>query len=358
MKDSWLTQIYWGNTVTEYLIAAGIIVIGLIVLRIIRTVVVLKLRKVARKTDTKLDDAIIKIIRKGILPLLYVILVYFALQSLSLHPFLDKALHVAMVVVLVFFVVRIITSVADSSLEYYLQKQGRPQAKAGLRGMMIIVQVVLWVFGLVFLLGNLGYNIGAILAGLGIGGIAVALAAQNILADLFAYFSILFDRPFDVGEFLILEDQLGTVTHVGIKTTRIQSLWGEELSYSNKNMLNAWIHNYSRMEKRRAVFGLNVSYDTPADKLESISEEVKKIILMQDKVTLDRVHFFEFREYYLYFEAVYYSMEPGYNEYRDKQQKINLAICRKFEEMGIRFAFSTEHTVWLNKQEERLTGNN
>src|SRR5690606_18076182 len=139
---------------------------------------------------------------------------------------------------------------------------------------------------------------------------------------------------------LILEDHLGTVKHIGIKTTRIESLTGEELSYSNQNMLNAWIHNYSRMEKRRVVFGLNVSYDTPADTIERIPGEIKKIINAQNKVQLDRVHFAQFREYYLYFEAVYYSMEPGYGEFMDKQQKINIAICRKFEEMGVKFAFS------------------
>lgn len=357
----WLQQIYWGNTVKAYLIAIGIIVIGFIILRIIRTIVLRKLQRVAKKTESDIDDVLMRIINRGVLPLLYLGLIYSAVMTLNLSPFLSKALHVAMVVILVFFVVRMIIAVVDFALGFYLQKQGRPEAKAGLSGVMVIIQVVLWVFGLVFLLGNLGYNIVTILTGLGIGGIAVALAAQNILADIFAYFSILFDRPFDVGDFLIIEGQLGTVTHIGIKTTRIQSLWGEELSYSNKNMLNQWIHNYSRMDKRRAVFGLNVSYNTPAGKLEQIPEEVKKIILAQDNVSLDRVHFFEFREYYIYFEAVYYSLNPDYGVYRDIQQKINLAICRKFEEMGVKFAFSTDRAVYMqngshsNSHDDRIS---
>lgn len=343
----WLQQVYWGNTIKAYLIAVGIIIVGFIVLRIIHTIALKKLQQIAKKTESNIDDALMKIINKGVLPLLYLGLIYTAVMTLDLSSFLSRALHVAMVVILVFFIVRIIISVIDFALSFYLQKQGRPEAKAGLRGVMVITQVVLWVLGLVFLLGNLGYNILTILTGLGIGGIAVALAAQNLLADIFAYFSILFDRPFDVGEFLIIGSELGTVTHIGIKTTRIQSLSGEEISYSNKNMLNEWIHNYSRMEKRRAVFGLNVSYSTPADKLEQIPEEVKKIILAQEKINLDRVHFAAFKDYYLYFEAVYYVLNPDYTLYMNIQQAINLAICRKFEEMGVKFAFSTDRAVYL-----------
>lgn len=345
----WNQTLLWGNSLKDYIIAAAIIVGGILVLQVIKSIVLRRLHKWAAKTETSVDDLILDMLKKGVLPLLYLILVYIAVCTLQLNDFLKKALDVAMVVVIVFFVVRVLTMGIKSLMAYHFAKQGRAEAQNATKGVVIIIQVILWVIGLVFLLGNLGYNITTILAGMGIGGIAIALAAQTILGDIFAYFSILFDRPFEVGEFLIIEDQLGTVIRIGIKTTRIQSLSGEELSYSNQNMLNQWIHNYSRMEKRRAVFGFNVSYDTPVEKLERIPEEVKKIILAQEKVTLDRVHFAQFQEYNLYFEGVYYSMEPGYGEYMDKQQKINLAICRLFEEMDVKFAFSTTRNVYLHR---------
>lgn len=341
----WLHQTYWNNTVLSWLGCIGIIAVGFIILRILKRVALNRLKQYFKKTKTNADDFALKLAESSVLPLCYAGLVCFAIDTLSLHPTVEKILHVAIMVVLVYFVVRIFISFINFFLVLYLEKQNRPQAKEGLRGVMIMVKVMLWIFGLVFLLGNLGYDIKTLLAGLGIGGVAIALAAQSILSDVFAYFAILFDRPFDVGEFLIIGDELGTVTHIGVKTTRIQSLWGEELSYSNKNMLNSWIHNYSRMERRRAVFGLCVSYDTPADKLGQIPEEVKKIINTQEKILIDRVHFFEFRDYGLYFEAVYYSLEPGYTEYRDKQQNINLAVYRKFEEMGVKFAFSTDRYI-------------
>lgn len=343
--DQWLKQVFWGNTTLSYLICIGIILAGFLVLKVLGRLVLSRLKKYFQKTKTNADDLALNLFKNSILPACYAGLIYFAVSTLNLHPEFEKILHVAIAVVLVYFGVRIIITSINFLLGFYLQKQNRLQAKEGLKGVMIMVKVTLWIFGIVFLLGNLGYDIKTLLAGLGIGGIAIALAAQSILSDVFAYFAILFDRPFDVGEFLIIGDELGTVTRIGVKTTRIQSLWGEELSYSNKNMLNTWIHNYSRMERRRAVFGLNVSYDTPAERLEQIPGEVKKIISAQDKVLVDRVHFFEFREYYLYFECVYYSLESGYNEYRDKQQKINLAICRKFEQMGVKFAFSTNRSI-------------
>lgn len=348
----WNKNILWGNSLKEYAIAVGIVVVGIIILNILKYVVFKRIKKIAQKTETTVDDLILKMITKGILPLLYIIVLYIAFTSLNLNDFLTKALKIAMAVVTVFYVVRILIMGVDSLLTYYLKRKGKEQTKGAMSGIMIMVQIVLWVFGLVWLLGNLGYDIGSLLAGLGIGGIAIALAAQNFLGNVLAYFSVLFDRPYEVGEFLIIEDKLGTVTHIGIMTTRIQSLSGEELSYSNKNMLNQWIHNYSRMEKRRAVFGFNVSYDTPPDILERIPDEVKQIILAQNKVMLDRVHFAQFKDYYLYFEAVYYSMEPGYGEYMDKQQNINLAIMRKFEEMGVKFAFATNRSIYMQPNQK------
>ncbi len=344
---------YWGNSPKEYAVAVGIVIIAVILFQIFKGLAKRAIYKKMQQTDSRIGDLILRVIRFGVLPLLYIVALYIAVNTLSLSVFMKKAIDIAMAVVTVFFVVRILIMTIQTALEYYLEQKGRKETKNALSGVLLIVQIVLWTFGLVFLLGNLGYGIGSILAGLGIGGIAIALAAQNILADIFAYFSILFDKPYEVGDFLIMSSgELGTVTHIGIKTTRIQSLSGEELIYSNKNMLDQWIHNYNRMEKRRAVFDFYVSYETSPAQLKKIPEEVKKIINAQNKVLLDRVHFFDFGEYGLHFQGVYYSMEPGYGAYRDKQQNINLSIMELLEKMDVQFAFATNREVSLKKKSE------
>jgi len=347
--NDWMKQIYWNNTVKDYLVALGIIIVGIIVLSIIRNIVLQRFRHFAKRTETDIDDFVLKIIQRSILPLCYAALVYFALKTLALSVKFDRVLHVVLVVVFVFFIVRLLGFVIEYLLGKYLQKEGRAKTNNALKGVMIIVRILLFTFGLIFLLDNLGYNVVTILTGLGIGGIAIALAAQTILGDIFAYFSILFDRPFEIGDFLIIDDKLGTVEHIGIKTTRINSVSGEQIIYSNKNLTESWIHNYARMEKRRAVFGFNIPYDTPVDKIAAIPGIVKDIITGKENVAFDRAHFATFEESYLHFEAVYYSLSPDYTAYMNVQQSINLDIMRAFEKMGVSFAFPAR-TVRLQQQ--------
>lgn len=346
----WLKQIYFGNTVQEYLIAAGIIVAGIIILAVIKSLVIRRLHRFAQKSETDIDDFVLKLIQRSMLPLCYALLIYFSLKTLNLGDKSVQIIHVVLVVVFVFFIVRLLSFIIEYLLGLYLKKEGRIKTNNALRGVMIIVRIVLFTFGLIFLLDNLGYDVVTILTGLGIGGIAIALAAQNILGDIFAYFSILFDRPFEIGDFLSVEDKLGTVEHIGIKTTRINSLSGEELVYSNKKLTDAWIHNFSRMEKRRAVFGFNIPYDTPVDKVEAIPGLIKEIISHKENVAFDRAHFISFEESYLHFEAVYYSLSPDYITYRNVQQAINLEIMRTFERMGVSFAFPAR-SLWLHKED-------
>lgn len=348
MKD-WLKQVFWGNTMQDYAVALGIIVGGIILLMIIKSIVLIRFRHFAQKTETDIDDFVLAIAQKAILPLCYAILIYFALKTLALSDKFAEVLHVALVVVFVFFVVRLLSHIIEYLLGKYLEREGRTKTNNALKGVMIIVKILLFTFGLIFLLDNLGYDVMTILTGLGIGGIAIALAAQNILGDIFAYFSILFDRPFEIGDFLLVEDKLGTVEHIGIKTTRINSLSGEQLIYSNKQLTDSWIHNYARMEKRRAVFGFNIPYDTPVDKIEAIPGLIKDIVSSKENVKFDRAHFASFKESYLYFEAVYYSLSPDYTVYMNVQQAINLEIMRTFEKMGVAFAFPTK-SVWLHQE--------
>jgi len=208
-----------------------------------------------------------------------------------------------------------------------------------------------WSIAGVFILDNLGYNISAVVAGLGISGIAVALAAQTILGDLFNYFVILFDRPFKRGDFVIIDDFLGVIVHIGIKTTRIQSLWGEELVFSNTDLTSSRIKNYKKMEKRRVLFKLGVTYQTTSEQIKKIPQIIRGIIEKVEDTIFDRAHFQSYGDFSLDIESVYYVIGNDYNKYMDIQQQINFAIKEAFEKEGIEFAYPTR-TLFVNKEEQ------
>jgi small-conductance mechanosensitive channel len=201
---------------------------------------------------------------------------------------------------------------------------------------------MIWLVLILVALDNLGINIKTLIAGLGISGIAVALAVQNILGDLFASLSIVLDKPFVIGDFIIVNEYLGTVENVGLKTTRIRSLSGEQLVFSNGDLLKSRIRNFKRMYERRVVFSIGVLYQTPYEKLRLIPKMIREIIENQKPVRFDRAHFKEYGDYSLKFEIVYWIHSPDYNIYMDIQQAINLEIYKKFEETDIAFAYPTQ----------------
>jgi small-conductance mechanosensitive channel len=199
----------------------------------------------------------------------------------------------------------------------------------------------LWALLVVTALQNFGIDVTALVTGLGIGGIAIALAVQNILGDLFAALAIVLDKPFVVGETIHVDNIIGTVEHVGLKTTRLRSLSGEQIVISNNDLLKSRIRNYKRMQERRVVFQLDVTYDTPAEKVARIPQIVRGVIERQPITRLDRCHFLTFAESSLRIEAVYYVLDPDYNRYADTQHAINLELLREFRREKIEFAFPT-----------------
>ena len=215
---------------------------------------------------------------------------------------------------------------------------------------LAFVGVFTWISGVVLLLAldNLGVDITALVAGLGVGGIAVALAVQNILGDLFASLSIVLDKPFEVGDFIVVGEFLGTVENVGLKTTRVRSLGGEQLVFANSDLLGARVRNYKRMQERRILFRFGVLYQTPPDQLEQIPVMVREIIEALPEVRFDRAHFFTFGDSSYDFEVVYWMQTPEYNRYMDTQQAINLALVRRFAEADIDFAYPTR-TLFVEK---------
>jgi small-conductance mechanosensitive channel len=345
-----LAQEYYGNTVQQYAIALTIMVGGIILVRLFRKRLLNQLKKWAEKTETKLDDYVIRGFEKFGLPVLTFIVIYTGLSYLVFSEKADKFLDNAMVVVITLYVIRLLSSLIRLALESFIsQQEGGQEKLKQLNGIMLIINVLIWAVGLLFLFDNLGYNVTTIVAGLGIGGIAIALAAQNILGDLFNYFVIFFDRPFEVGDFITVDDKKGTVEHIGIKTTRLLSLNGEQLAFSNSDLTKSRIHNYKRMDRRRVVFNLGVVYSTTHEKLQKIPSIIKDIISSQELATFDRAHFAKFGSYSLDFEIVYFIESADYVPYMDTQQAIYLGIFKAFADEKIEFAYPTQ-TVMVDNQ--------
>jgi len=199
-------------------------------------------------------------------------------------------------------------------------------------------KVFLWAVVLLAMLSNLGVNITAFVASLGVGGIAVALAVQNILGDLFASLSIAVDKPFEVGDFIVVGSLAGTVEHVGLKTTRIRSLSGEQIVMANAQMISITIQNYKRLQERRIVFEFALPHECSIEQVRQVPAIVERIIKAQEKTRFDRAHFRGFGESALEFETVYIVLDPSYNVYMDIQQAINLGMMEAFASIGVRFA--------------------
>jgi len=221
------------------------------------------------------------------------------------------------------------------------QIEDDPGAATAIGAMGFLARLVVWSIIVLTALSVMDFEIGPALAGLGVGGIAVALAVQNILGDLFASLSIIFDRPFVIGDFIIVGDHMGTVEHVGLKTTRIRSLSGEQLIFGNSDLLSSRVRNFKRMEERRILFTFGVQYDTGHEKLRQIPGIVEEVIEAADNSRFDRAHFAEFGDSSLEFEAVYFMTVPDFPSYRDTQEQINLELYRRLQELGVSFAFPT-----------------
>ncbi len=349
--QSFLDQKFLNNTVLLYITAVGVFLVSIIAVKVFKKIVLNRLKKWSEKTETTIDDFFVKSIEKSIIPLLYFGALYLGINTLVLSSKVSNIIGKASIILVTFFILKVITSGLNFAFSVYLSKkrEGATRRKE-IKGLTTLVSILIWVLGFVFLLDNLGFNISAVIAGLGVGGIAIALAAQAILGDLFGYFVIFFDRPFEIGDFIIVGDKVGAVEYIGIKTTRVRALGGEQLIFSNKDLTNSRIHNYKKMEKRRVVFKLGVVYQTKAAQLKEIPGVVKDIILSQPEVTFDRGHFASYGDFSLNFEFVYYVIGADYNKYMDTQQAINLKIFEEFEKRGIEFAYPTQ-TLFVSKDD-------
>ncbi|MBS1664638.1 MAG: mechanosensitive ion channel family protein [Bacteroidetes bacterium] len=339
--NNFLTYVFWGNSMKNWLIAAGCTILLFLIIRIFKRIIINKVRQMALRTAGTLDDALVTFLEKTIVPLSYLLAVYAGVQFLDMTPKAGTIISRTLAVVFTWAVLRLITSFADFTFQRHIRRQpGDTREKQG-KGILIIFNIVIWILGLVFLIDNFGYNITTIITGLGVGGIAIALAAQTILGDLFSYLVIFFDKPFEIGDFIIVDDKMGSIEYIGIKTTRIRALSGEQLICSNSALTSSWLHNYKRMSTRRIVFSFGIEYNTPAGTVKKVPGIIRNIIEAQQKAKFDRAHLLKFGDSSLDFEVVYIVQDGDYNLYMDIQQEINLSIMTQFEREGINFAHPT-----------------
>jgi len=340
---------FWGNSLKEYLIATGVFLTGILIVIIFRKFLNHRIMKQTQSTNSKADDLLLTNMTRSIFPILYLGTIYVATRYLKISQTTSGILTSGGLIIITFLVVRTMFTGIRLGLQFYLSHSHHTeQRETQLKGIQTFLNLIIWVMALIFVLDNLGVKITAVVAGLGIGGVAVALAAQTILGDLFNYFVIFFDKPFEIGDFIIIGDKLGVVEKIGIKTTRIRALGGEQMVFSNTDLTDSRVHNYKKMEKRRVVFKLAVQYKTPLRKLKEIKQIVRDIIQSQEDVTFDRGHFAAFGDFSLNFEFVYYLRGADYNKYMDTQEAINLAIFEAFEREEIFFAYPTQ-TVYVEQ---------
>lgn len=343
-----MQNIIFNNTIINWMIAGFVFVVTIITLKLFRQMVILYIKKVAEKTRNKIDDIIIEAIEKIHWPFYVIVSFYFALKFLKVYELLQNWSFYIFLICIVFYSIKFLSSLIDLGAQTIINNSQENQEDIGvIKFLKNIVKIILWISSVVLILANMGYNVTSLVAGLGIGGMAIALAAQNILSDLFNSLVIYFDKPFRVGDFIVVGNQSGRVKYIGIKTTRIEVPQGEELVISNTEMTNAQVRNFGVMQKRRFTINLGVVYHTPIEKLKKIPELVKKIIQAEQKTGDKRVHFKKFGDFSLIFEIVFYVNSSNYVESLDIKEKINLAILEKFRKEEIDIAFPTQ-TIEVN----------
>ncbi len=348
---SWLDRSVYGVSVQQWLIAVAVAVAVFVAAIVAKRLLIRKLKGGAERRDGEWEDLVSRLFGRIKRVFLLAVAVYIGSLAIDLPAAAAGQLSQVVGIVVLIQIGLLGSEGIGFWLNRYRTKKIEIDAGAvtTFAAVAFIGRILLWGFVLLVALANLGVDVTALVAGLGVGGIAVALAVQNVLGDLFASFSIVLDKPFVIGDFIIVGDLMGTVEHVGLKTTRIRSLSGEQLVFSNTDLLKSRIRNYKRMYERRVVFSLGVVYQTPYDHLEKIPQMIRQIIEGREMVRFDRAHFRDYGAHSLNFEIVYWILSPDYNIYMDIQQAVNLQIYQRFEEEGIEFAYPTQ-TLYLRNE--------
>ena len=337
---------FWNNSLFKYLIALIVFIISIVSMLL----ALMFLLKILLKLNTKFQSTfiveLVKSIRNRTKPIIFIASLAIARIGLTLPKeeigYFGKIVVVFMIVFITLFICDVITNFTNN----YLTKKKEVIISDGI---ITIIKALVWVIGFLTILSNLGVNVNTFITGLGVGGVAVAFAAQSIIADLFNYFVIVFDKPFLKGDFIQIDQDLGTVEYIGIKSTHIRRNSGEQLLISNTNLLASRIQNYRVLEKRRRYMVIGVEYSTPLEKLKVIPNIVKDIIQNTNNTEFYSARFLEFADSSLNFEVIYYITIPDYAEFVRVVEEVNYKIVDEFNKLGVSFAFPSR-TLYISKE--------
>jgi small-conductance mechanosensitive channel len=337
-----------------YVAAIGVFIALNIFFWLLRMVVLVRAKAIASKIPGTFDDAVVGAIESVRAWVYTIVSIYISLSFFVLPSWLDKLVTAVFLFALVWQAIEVMTRIIGYFTSTFLEKDEDGDGEVDIGSttashmVTLMARIILWSVGILFVLSNLGIEVTSLLAGLGIGGIAIAFALQGVLSDLFASFSLYFDRPFRIGDFIVIGDDKGTVEKIGIKTTRIRTLQGEELVVSNAELTATRVQNFKKMEERRIVSQFGITYETPQNLVKEVPGIVTRILEEKDGARLDRVHFTTFGDSALIYEVVYYVDSPDYSTYLDIQQAFNFELMEKFAELGIEFAYPTQ-TLFVKK---------
>lgn len=340
LLDWFETTTFLGISMANWAVAVGAALLAWLLMTVGLRFALHRAERLTQRTSNRIDDLLVEVLAGTNRLLILAVSVLVGVGMLSLpDPWPSRVSHLwflALALQVGLWGHRAI----KAGLKRYVARNSSPgmtQVSASATLMSWGLNTALWAVVLLSILANVGVNITAFVASLGVGGIAVALAVQNILGDLFASLSIAVDKPFEVGDFIVSGGIVGSVAHVGVRSTRIRALSGEQIVISNTELLKQTINNYKQMLERRIVFKFRVGYDTTAAQAEEISRIVERVIRANEKVRFDRAHLLAFGAEALEYEVVYIVLDPGYNVYMDIQQRINLALMRELEGLGVTF---------------------
>ena len=344
-------QMILENSIESWLIGLGVSLGIFLLLLLIRRLIAGRLKRLVRRSKNQLDDILIPVVNQT---------KWFSMLALGLlagslaltlpgeiQTWFSRVMRLILTLQIGFWGTAIITLYIDRGVANRIEEDHGEDATT-LDALGLIGKIALWVVLTLIILDNLDVEINSLVTSLGIGGIAVALAVQNILGDLFASLSITIDKPFAIGDFVVVDDFEGNVEEIGLKSTRIRSLSGEELVFSNTDLLNSRIRNYKRLEERRISFNIGVVYGTPAEKLKIIPGMVEEIISKHEDVRFERAHLKTLGDFAMEYTVVYHVLKPEYAAYLDIQQAVNLELYQRFEIERIEFAYPTQKLIVEN----------
>jgi small-conductance mechanosensitive channel len=346
-----LTQVlqstYFGNTGLQIAYTLAIFIITIIVLKLFKTFVVHRLNKLAKKTKNTLDDKFAEFFNELGWFFYFFVAIFVSSQFLTLNGVVAQIKWKMLMIFVVIYVVKLLNKFVEFITELQVNKRDDDDDSLP-KLLSMLIKGAIWTIAFVLILANFGIDVTSLIAGLGVGGIAIAFALQKILEDIFASFSIYFDKPFQVGDYIVIGSDSGTVKKIGLKTTRIKHLEGQELVVSNAELTSSRIHNYKKMKKRRISFNIGVEYSTTSKQCKQVLKIVKDVFTKFDDLELDRVHFSEFGDSALIFSIVYYINSSVYAHYMDRQQDINFILKEQFEKIKVEFAYPSQ-TIYLKK---------